>query len=132
MKRVFFAMLAVALLLAACSKPQAEAGTKADNITISYGFSSYAMFGADQAVINNLLNQFVTLSFEKTTEEMDLKSAFYVTFSYKGKSVNTFWVDKHGVFWLDGKTQSYRASSGTFDYEYLKIVYEDSKKSGKN
>lgn len=127
MKRIFFIMLAVALLLTGCAKPESINRIKADNITIGYGFSSYAMFGADQAIIDDLLNQFNSLSFEKNTEEIDLQSTFHVNFSCNGKGVKSFWVDKNGVFWLDGKTQCYKVSSGSFDYHHLKAIYEDSK-----
>lgn len=127
MKRVFFIMLAVALLLTGCAKPESNNMIKADNITIGYGVSSYAMFGADQSVIDDLLNKFNSLTFEKATDEMDLVSAFDVNFSYNGKGVKSFWVDKHGVFWLDGETQCYKVSSGSFDYQHLKAIYEGSK-----
>jgi len=129
LKRVFFIMLAVALLLTGCAKPESNNLIKADNITIFYGVSSYAMFSADQSVIDDLLNQFNSLSFEKTTEEMDLTSAFHVNFSYNGNGVKSFWVDKNGVFWLDGETQCYKVSSGSFDYQHLKAIYNDSRTS---
>lgn len=127
MKRVFLLILAVTLFLTGCAKPESNNLLKADNITIFYGFSSYAMFGADQVVIDDLLNQFNSLNFEKTTNEMDLASAFNVNFSYRGKGVKNFWVDKNGVFWLDGETKCYKVSSGSFEYQYIKAIYEDSK-----
>jgi hypothetical protein len=120
-------MLAIAILLAGCAKPESSNIIKADNITIVYGVSSYAMFGAEQSVIDDLLVRFTSLSFEKTTEELDLMSALHVNFSYNGKGVKSFWVDKNGVFWLDGETQCYKVSSGSFDYQYLKTVYDESK-----
>ncbi|MHB8072339.1 hypothetical protein [Desulfosporosinus fructosivorans] len=128
MRRVFVIMLCVALLLTGCVKPESNNLLKADNLTIFYGVSSYAMFGADQAVIDDLLNQFSSLNFEKTTDKMDLASAFHVNFSYRGNYAKTFWVDKNAVFWLDGETQGYKISSGSFDYQHLKAIYEDSKK----
>lgn len=129
MKRVFFIMMAVTLLLTGCVKPISNNMLKADNVLIGYGFSSYAMFGADQVVIDDLLNQFTSLSFERTTDEMDLASAFSVNFSYNLNGVKRFRVDKHGVFWLDGETQCYKVSSGSFDYQHLKAIYQDSKTS---
>jgi hypothetical protein len=126
LKRIYFIMLAVVLLLTGCTKPENIKRIKADNITIFYGFSSYAMFGADQLVIDDLLNQFNSLHFEKSTEEMDRTSAFTVNFSYNGNAVNQFWVDKNGVFWLNGETQSYKVSSSSFDYHQLKVIYEGS------
>lgn len=127
MKRLFFIMLVFAFLLTGCTKSESDNIIKADNITIFYGVSSYAMFGADQSVIDDLLNRFNSLSFEKTTDEMDLVSAFHVNFSYNGNSVKRFWVDKNGIFWLDSETQCYKISSGSFDYQHLKAIYEDSK-----
>jgi hypothetical protein len=120
-------MLAVALLLSGCAKPESNDMIEADNITIFYGVSSYAMFSTDQEIIDDLLNRFNSLSFEKTTEEMDLISALHVSFSCNGKGVKRFLVDKNGVFWLNGKTQCYKISSGSFDYQHLKAIYEDSK-----
>lgn len=127
MIRVLYIMLAVALLLTGCAKPEKNNSIKADDISIYYGFSSYAMFGADQEIIDDLLNRFNSLSFEKTTDKMDIKSAFHVNFSNDGTPVRSFWVDKNGIFWLDGKTQCYKISSGSFDYQHLKAIYEGSK-----
>jgi len=126
LKRVFIVVLIVALLLIGCGRQNSEANIQANEITIFYGFSSYDMFGVDQKVIDNLLSQFNSLSFEKTKDELDLFSAFHVDFSYSGNNVKSFWVDKIGVFRLDGKTQCYKVSSGSFDYEYLKMIYKDS------
>lgn len=127
MKKTFSIMLAIALLLTGCAKPANNNSIKADHITIVYGVSSYAMFGADQGVIDDLLHRFNSLSFEKTTDQMDLGSAFHVNFSYSGNGVKSFWVDKNGVFWINGETQCYQTSSGSFDYEHLKAIYENSK-----
>ena len=120
-------MLTVALLLTGCTKPESSNMIKADNITIGFAVSSYLMFGADQEVIDDLLTRFNALSFEKTTAELDFMSAFHVNFSLNDKGVKSFWVDKNGVFWLDGKTQCYKVSSGSFDYHDLKAIYEDSR-----
>lgn len=131
MKRVLLIMLAFALLLSGCAKPRSNDPIEADNITIFYGVSSYAMFSTDKSIIDDLLNRFNSLSFEKTAEEMELFSAFHVNFSYDGKGVKSFRVDKNGVFWLDGETQCYKISSGSFDYQHLKAIYEDSKNTPK-
>jgi len=129
LKKISLIMLAFTLLLTGCAKPESNDMIKADDITIFYGVSSYAMFGANQEVIDDLLNKFNSLSFEKTADKMDLVNAFHVTFSYKGKGVRRFFVDKNGVFWLDGETQCYKVSSGSFDYEHLNAIYQDSKAS---
>lgn len=99
MKRVFLIMLILFLLLTGCIRSSSKT-LEADNITIGLSFSSYVMFGADQGIVDNLLSQFNSLSFEKTAEQIDLLTAFHVSFSYKGKGVKSFWVDKKGVFWL--------------------------------
>jgi len=127
LKRVFIIMLILFLLLTGCTKPNSNNRLKADNITIGYGFSSYAMFGTDQWIVDNLLSQFNSLSFERTAKQMDPSTAFYIYFSYKGMGVKSFWVDKNGVFWLDGETKSFKVSSGGLNYQYLKTIYEDSK-----
>jgi len=118
-------MLIFFLLLTGCT-PISNNRLKVDNVTIGYGFSSYAMFGADQRIVDNLLSHFNSLSFERTSQQMDPATAFHVYFSYKGKGVKSFWVDKYGVFWLDGKTECFKVSSGGLNYQYLKAVYEDS------
>ncbi|AET69813.1 hypothetical protein Desor_4391 [Desulfosporosinus orientis DSM 765] len=125
MKRVFLIMLILFLLLTGCIRSSSKT-LEADNITIGLSFSSYVMFGADQGIVDNLLSQFNSLSFEKTAEQIDLLTAFHVSFSYKGKGVKSFWVDKKGVFWLDGTTECFKVSSGYLDYQYIKAVYEGS------
>ena len=127
MKRVFLIMLILFLLLTGCTTPNSHNKLKADHVTIGYGFSSYAMFGADQRIVDNLLSHFNSLSFERTAKQIDLSTAFHVYLSYKGKSVKSFWADKNGVFWLDGKKKCFEVSSGDLNYEYLKAVYGDSK-----
>lgn len=117
-------MLIIILLLTGCAKPESNKRIKSDNITIYYGFSSYAMFGATQAVIDDLLNQFNSLSFEKSTDEMDRSSAFTVYFFYNGNDVKHFWVDKNGIFRLDGEAQCYKVSSGLLYFQHLKAIYE--------
>jgi len=128
LKRVFIVVLIVALLLIGCGRQNSEANIQANEITIFYGFSSYAMFGADQKVIDDLLNQFNSLSFEKTSDEMDFISAFNVNFSYNGNNVQSFRVDKNGIFKLNGETQCYKVSSGSFDYDHLETIYKDSQR----
>lgn len=119
-------MLILFLLLTGCIRSSNSKTLEADNITIGLSFSSYIMFGADQGVVDNLLSQFNSLGFEKTAEQIDLLTALHVSFSYKGKGVKSFWVDKKGVFWLNGTTECFKASSGYLDYQYIKAVYEDS------
>jgi hypothetical protein len=134
MNRIFVVLLAFIFLLPGCAKQnnsnvstQNNANTlTVDDITIFYGVSSYAMFGAEQTVIDDLFERLNSLTFEKTSDEIDLMSTFMVNFSAEGKDVKRFSVDKNGIFWLDGGTQCYKISSGSFDYEYLKKIYENS------
>jgi hypothetical protein len=126
--KVFSLALTIILLLTVCARPDSYNNPlKADNITVFYGVSSYAMFGAEPEVINKLLKQVNSLRFQETDADMDLASALHVNFSLNGKNVKRFLVDKNGVFWLDGEVKSYKIASGSFDYEYLKTVYEESK-----
>lgn len=127
-KRTLILLLASAILFAGCAKSVGSMDIKADDVSIFYGVSSYALFSKDQGVIDDLLGRFSSLTFEKTNKQMDLISAFSVNFSYKGKNVKRFTVDKNGVFWLDGETQTFKVSKGSFDYGHLKEVYENSKK----
>ncbi len=123
MKRASYILLAVSLLLAGCTRQESNTAIKADNISIFYGVSSYALFSADQTIIDDLLGRFSALSFRKTAAKMDLQSAFSVNFYYVGEAVKSFWVDENCVFWLDGDTQCYKVASGSFDYLHLKGLY---------
>ncbi len=127
MKKVLFFVF-LFTLLTGCGRQNAGEITSKNEIAIYYGVSSYAMFDAEQSVIDDLLSQFNSLTFEKTDEEIDLMSAFTVSISNSEGDIKRFWVDKNGIFWLNGETQSYKISSGSFDYEHLKSIYEDSKK----
>jgi hypothetical protein len=126
MKRIFAVLLAFIFLLPGCARKNNSNIITPDNIVIGYGVSSYAMFGAEQTVIDDLFERLNSLTFEKTSDEIDLMSTIMINFSRKGKSIKRFSVDKNGIFWLDGETQCYKISSGSFDYEYIKKIYEDS------
>jgi hypothetical protein len=126
MKRIFAVLMIFIFLLPGCAKKNNTNIIAPDNIVIGYGVSSYAMFGAEQTVIDDLFERLNSLTFEKTSDEIDQMSTLMINFSRKGKSVKRFRVDKNGIFWLDGETQCYKISSGSFDYEYIKKIYEDS------
>lgn len=131
MKKLLFALLALVLLLPGCSKTESNRTEKPDNILVGYGFSSYCMFGADQAIIDDLFSQFNSLSFEKTTNELDLASTFNVDFYNNETCIKGFSTDKNGVFKLNGETQCYKISSGSFDYNHLKEIYNESQNKSK-
>lgn len=98
-----------------------------DNVSIFYGFSSYAMFSEDDDTLRDLLNQFSNLSFEPTDQKMDIATMLHVNFYHNEKIIASFKVDENGVFWLDGETNCYKVSSGSFDYEIVKNIYLRSK-----
>ena len=128
MKNIVIMILVCVLGLAGCSSPKpAFHVEKADGIVVMYGFSSYAMFGASQDVLDSLTNQLNSLSFAQTDEQMDFPTQFLVTLSDGKKDIAKFSVDENGVFQLDGQTQNHKVSSGSFDYTYLKEAYENSK-----
>ena len=99
-----------------------------DDVSIYYGFSSYAMFGADDDTLKGLSNQFNNLSFEPTDKKMDTSTMLNINFHQNKKTIASVNVDENGVFWLDGETKCYKVSSGSFDYEYVKNIYLKSKK----
>lgn len=127
MKKGSVILLMLMFLFAGCSETSKANVPEVDQMTIFYGVSSYAMFGSDRAVIDDLYDKFSSLEFEKTNEKIDLMSMFSVNLVAKGKGSIKFSVDKNGVFWVTGDAQSYRIKSGTFDYAYLKKVYEGSR-----
>ena len=127
MKRVYIFLLVAIFLFAGCAKQTDIDIKNVDDISIFYVVSSYAMFGAEQTIIDDLYEKFNSLTFEKTSEEIDLMSAFTVCFYSKGESIKRFFVDKNGIFWLDGGTQGYKIKSGAFDYGYLKEIYTESR-----
>ncbi len=126
MKRVYIFLLVI-FLFAGCAK-QNNINTKSvDNISIFYGVSSYAMFGAEQPIIDDLYEEFNSLTFEKTSEELNFMSAFMVCFYAEDQRIKSFHVDKNGVFQLDGDTQCYKVASGEFDYARLKEIFTASR-----
>lgn len=126
MKKAMISILIGCLIFSGCSGKTARTGTGKD-ITVYYGVSSYAMFGAEQAVIDKILGQYSSLRFEKTEDKLDLFTAFHVIIFNREKLLAKFWVDQNGVFWRNGETQDYKVISGSFDYKYLRTVYENSK-----
>lgn len=125
MKRAYSILLVFIFMFAGCSKQ--DDVQSVDDIAIFYGASSYAMFEAEQIVMDDLYEKFNSLTFEETIDDIDLMSTFMVSFTVNGQSIKKFSVDKNGIFWLDGETQCYKVTSGSFDYNYLKKIYNESK-----
>ncbi|HYE10994.1 MAG TPA: hypothetical protein VEF53_12510 [Patescibacteria group bacterium] len=126
MKRVYIFLLVI-FLFAGCAKQSDIDIKRVDDISIFYVISSYAMSGAEQAVIDDLYEEFNSLTFEKTSEKLNYMSAFMVNFYAEGEKVKKFFVDKNGVFQLDDDTQCYKIASGEFDYVHLKEIYTASR-----
>lgn len=127
MNKVFTVLIGFIILLAGCAKQNNTKLSTPDNVVIGYSVSSYIMVGTEQTVIDDLFERLNSLTFEETSDEIDLMSTIMVNFSAEGKSIKRFGVDKNGIFWLDGETQCYKIKSGSFDYEYLKEIYDNSK-----
>jgi hypothetical protein len=124
MKRVFAALLTILLTSTGCAKQQ---GSEKD-IVVGSPLSSYAMFGAEQHIIDYILAQYSTLEFKKTDRELDLLNTFMVSITADGKTLARFSVDKTLIFWIDGTATPYAVSSGTFDYVYLKNAFEENRR----
>lgn len=122
-KLYFFVALILTVLLASCG----SAANK--TMSVFYGVSSHAMFEASQRDINTILEQYDSLTLEKTQEECDIGTAFNVTIFENNNIIAHFWVDKNGVFIVDDEHCKIKA--GSFDYNYLKKIYEESKGGAK-
>jgi len=118
-------ILLVFLLIASAYSKQANFVAETKDMYAFYGLSSYVMFGAEQNVIDKLLNQYNSLKFIKTENEFNLSKAFNVSIFTKKRTLAIFWVDENGVFSISG--EHYVISSGSLDYDYLKKIYEVSK-----
>ncbi len=129
MKKLLLVSIVIIMtfLLFGCSTVSDKlSGEEIDDVSIFYGVSSYAMFGASEDTLKALINQFSSLSFEPTNQEMDMLTMLSINFYHNKKRISSFKVDAKGVFWLDGDTKCYKASSGSFDYKYVKKIYQDS------
>lgn len=82
------------------------------------------MFSEDKDTIKEVTNYLNALRFEETNKEMDISSMLSIYISNKEEHNTKVCVDKNGVFWLDGKTDCYEIASGSFDYNYMKDIYE--------
>lgn len=100
----------------------------ADNISIYYGLSSYAMFSSDENTIKTLSNHFNNLTFEPKKKEMDFPTMFIICFYKNEKQIAKITVDKNNIFRLNDNSKTLKLSSGTFNYDYIHDIYEESKK----
>jgi len=121
-------LLCALFLLFACAKSGVSLDVKdADDVSIYYGVQSYAMFGTDERTLKTLASRVSSLKFQPTDAEMDLPSAFTLTFFKDGALLAQLEVDKNGVYRLKGEKTCYHAVSGDLPYEEIQQIYEDSK-----
>lgn len=121
------AVLTLALVFSAAGcQPQGEGpGLEVDDVSIYFGVSSYAMFGADEETLHYLAGTYQNLKVEPVTGEMDLISMITVNLFHENQQVASFSVDKNGTIWKDGGTQCYHAQGGC-DYGKIKQIYLNS------
>ena len=122
MKRSCLTILsAILLCLSSCSKNSTNSDKE---IAVYYGVSSYAMFEAEQQDIDFILNQYRSLTFTQTNQSFSLFTAFYVVINQEEEILARFFVDENNIFWINDSY--YQIQAGTFDYQFLKNLYENS------
>jgi flagellar motor component MotA len=103
----------------------------ADSIIISYAIQSYAMFSTDASTVKAVAKKLEKLHFQKTGKEMDNGTMYSITFHSDNKPIATYSIDKNNTFRLNGSKECYKIASGTFDYKFIKDIYEKSKENKK-
>lgn len=99
----------------------------ADDVSIYYGVSSYAMFGTDEETLEELQDAYNNLSLEPTDTEMDIRSMINIVFLKEGEPIASYGVDKNGVYCLDGKIENYKSKGGSLNYDRILEIYDKSK-----
>ena len=127
-KSLFIPILLLCLLFTGCARTSPVINTKnTDRVSIFYGTSSYAMWSENETDIMALQDCFNGLSFETTNAQMDIYTMLSIYF-FKGQTQLTeIHVDQNGTFWLNGDTSCFCIRSGSFDYNRVKEIYEQSK-----
>ena len=122
MKRSCLTILsAILLCLSSCSKNSTNSDKE---IAVYYGVSSYAMFEAEQQDIDFILNQYRSLTFTQTKQPFSFSTAFHVVINQGEETLARFFVDENNIFWINDSY--YQIQAGTFDYQFLKDLYENS------
>jgi hypothetical protein len=98
----------------------------ADEVSIFFSVMSYALFETDDEIVSELVNIYNSLDLEPVDAEMDIFSMLGVNFSNDGNHVAHLYVDKNGIFWLNGEIETYR-SVNDFPYDRIKEIYESGK-----
>jgi hypothetical protein len=123
--RILLMISFLLIVVSVCSKQDSYFNIDyADNITIIYGISSYAMHSTDEDIIKTVTDNLNSLSFRKTDKQIDGSSMFTIILSKKDEPMAQVFVDEKGVFWIDGTAECYEVVSGTFDYKYIKRIYK--------
>lgn len=133
MKRGLIILLVVIITLSAGCTIEKEnpKDITADMISIYYGASSYAFFtseeGMDSAIVEELVDSYKRLSLEPSDKKIDIATMYHIVFMNQGEIVASISVDENGVFWLNGKTDTYRQNGGDFHYSRIAEIYNNSK-----
>lgn len=99
----------------------------ADNVSIYYGTSSYAMFEVSEAVISELQDAYNNLTFQSTNAKIDMSTMYNIVFYKNGQQIASLSVDQNGVFMLNGDTARYKKKSGNLNYSRITEIYNNAK-----
>ena len=101
----------------------------ADHITIGNSISSYAMFGAPQEVIDEMLETYAQMELSPTSDKPELEKELSVTLSNGDITVIRFSIDSKGVVTLsdDNNINYYRCENGASIYQRIKEIYNNSR-----
>ena len=86
------------------------------------------MFTQDETAVQKIADAFSGLQFEETDREMDVFTAMNVVFQNGDQVTARFSVDKNGVFTVGNDSAYYRLKSGSFPYEEVYGLYENSRR----
>ncbi|MDO4540718.1 MAG: hypothetical protein Q4B48_06445 [Syntrophomonadaceae bacterium] len=125
------ALLLAALLMtlsAGCEAPPPPESPEitADSVAVYYGFHSYALFSSQEDTVRQLVDIYNGLSFEPAAEDMDMDmgSMLSIVYSRDDRRVAELAADANGVFRLSGDMEDLTETTGTFDYELVKAIYD--------
>lgn len=96
---------------------------EADYVMVGFMSDSNDLFTDDHETVMNLAEQFSSLILEETEKTFNIHTALIFDFYCNDRNVASILVDKNCVFMINGKY--YTISSGSFDYEAVKCIYEE-------
>ncbi|SFR59442.1 hypothetical protein [Anaeromicropila populeti] len=99
--------------------------TDVKDVAIYYGYSSWAMFGADDETKKLLYNMYQTSEMEPTGLDINVESQFTISFTLDGEQIRWI-VDKNGIV-LDEEGHRHQITNDSFNYETIKSIYKNSK-----